>query len=237
MKKPVKTALILICFLLISAKSSLASVLTDDKMKEEIKTSIQEQIKGNLQGDVTINIGVLPFKNVSVPDGKVRVVAEINSKYFSTNMLARINIYVNGESVKTFGVPISFEVRDYVWVAKDQIQRGKAFNPKNVALEKKDISSFMENAARQNFDIGASLAGKTYKVGDIIDQRYIEKTPDVLRNSQVSVILQSDSVTITFDGEALENGKIGDFIRVKSKRYNKFYTAKVVSENVVIINI
>ena len=44
-------------------------------------------------------------------------------------------------------------------------------------------------------------------------------------------------IKLSIEVTALENGVIGDYIKVKSKEYNKIYQGKVINSNQVLIQI
>jgi flagella basal body P-ring formation protein FlgA len=61
--------------------------------------------------------------------------------------------------------------------------------------------------------------------------------PAVAKNSVVSVIFDTGGINIAIDAEALQNGCIGDTVRIRSDEYKKFYTGKVVDTNKVLVKI
>ena len=82
------------------------------------------------------------------------------------------------------------------------------------------------------------IAKKDYKDGDYIDKRFIKVKPDVVKNSQVRIILNSgNGLQISIDGIAKADGTIGEYVTVENKMYNKVYSAKVIGENRVEVNI
>ena len=87
-----------------------------------------------------------------------------------------------------------------------------------------------------------SLLGNTVNIktkdGDYIDKRFIKVKPDVVKNSQVRIILNSgNGLQISIDGIAKADGTIGEYVTVENKMYNKVYSAKVIGENRVEVNI
>ncbi|MDD3149714.1 MAG: flagellar basal body P-ring formation chaperone FlgA, partial [Candidatus Gastranaerophilales bacterium] len=160
-----------------------------------------------------------------------------NLRYFSPNTILRVTVFSNNKYVKSFGVPVSIRISDNVLVAKDFIENGQALSTSNLAVEKKDISLKVDKVLRADFNWSDMITRKQFKAGDIIDKRFIESAPEVVKNSPVSIIFQTANLKISLDAQAMEDGKIGDFIKVKCKKYQKSYRAKVISENTVLVNI
>ena len=237
MRNLVKTAVISLALLIINIGKVNAAVLDSHFIIKQIKKDVVEQVSSMVSGKVEVDVTSLPYKTIEVPDGKVDVVTNINLQYFSSLTVARVEILVNGQKVKSFGAPLKLSVYDKVWVAQDVIDRGKSLSNSNLTLEKKELGLMAENAAREDFSPYNCFAKKTFKPGDIIDTRYVEKIPLVMKNSPVSFIFKSSEITITMSAKALDDGKIGDYIRVRNNRYKKDYIGKVISANTVLVNI
>jgi flagella basal body P-ring formation protein FlgA len=214
-----------------------AAVLSENFLKAEITKSIKSQLDKISDLETTVNIIQMPFKNLKVTDGKIVVKADINIDYFTTRTLAKVDICVNGKSERTFGIPVEITAQNYVWVTTEPIRKGSAFTSNNLKLEKRDISSFMKFAADKNYDFSNHIAQKNFNTGEILDKRFIESKPDVFRNNIVTITFETDYINMTMDAEAMESGRIGDYIKVKSKKYGKYYQGQITDTNQVLVKI
>lgn len=237
MKKIFKTAILVLIFSALSIKAS-AAVLDAKFLKEKIKKDVEEQIKSTVKGKITVEIGDLPYEKIETNEGKngkVEIESKINLKFFNPITLVRVSILVNGELYKSFVAQAKINIYDRVWVANDYIKRGEVLT--NVVLEEKEISYLSKTFTGKNFDPYKYVSKKNYKPGDIIDSDYIENIPAIVKDSPVSVIFKTPSVSITIQATALDKGSIGDYIKVRSKNYKKDYMGKIISENMVLVNI
>lgn len=226
--------LFLTCFI---NKPVFSAVLNSSVIADKVKKDVSNQVSTIVKGKIVTDIVNIPYKKIDLPDGKVEVKTSVNLNFFSSYTVSKVNISVNGETVKTFGVPVRIHVFDKVWVAKDIINNGELLSNSNLELEIKDISVLVENATREDFSFDNLKTKRAYKAGDIIDKRYIAKIPNIVRNSIVSIIFQSKNFTMTLSGEALEDGNIGDYIRVRNKQYKKDYIGRIIDVNQILINI
>lgn len=236
MKKILKTALIISIFAL-SCKAN-AAVLDSKYLKEQIKKDVEEQIKTKVKGNINVEITGLPYKQIEINEEKnvkVGIEAKINLKFFNPTTLVRVNVLVNGEIYKSFIAQAKISVYDKVWVATDYIKRGEAFT--NVTLQEKEITYLPEKTAGSNFNPYKYISEKNYKPGDIIEPDFVENIPAIIRNNPVSVIFKTDTISVTIPAIALNDGKIGDYIRVRSKDYKKEYQGRIISENTVLVSI
>ena len=79
---------------------------------------------------------------------------------------------------------------------------------------------------------------KIFRTGEVIDKRFINVKPDVVRNTEVRVFFASnDNLMVTIDAVALEDGLIGEWVSVENKNYKKVYKGKIIGENRVLVTI
>ncbi len=237
MKKLINFILITIVIIGFSSIKADSAVLTFQYLSEKIKKDILEQLSSSVKGQPVIEINETQHKTIEVPDGNVKINTSYNDNYFSSHSMVKADIVVDGVKERTLILPVNIKIYDNVWVVTEHIDRGKAFSGSNVTVEKRDISSYVRYALRSNTDIEGMLARKTFKPGDIIDNRYVENAPAVKKESPVSVVFKSDFVMVTMSAEAMDNGNIGDFIKVKNTRYKKIYIGRVISPNTVLVDI
>lgn len=233
MKNLFKTALFILIFSAFSFKAD-AAVLDSKVLKEKIKKDVEELVKAKIKGTLKVEIADLPFEKIET-GGKVEVETQINNRFFNPVTIVRVNILVNGEEYKSFITQAKINVYDRVWVARDYIKRGDTLT--QVALEEKETTYLPKTTMGKDFDPYKYVSEKNYKPGDVIDSNFIEKTPAIVKDSPVSVIFQTQSVSITIPATALDKGSIGDYIKVRSKNYKKDYMGKIISENIVLVNI
>lgn len=237
MLKSLKIALILMILLFCTSKSTFAATLSETFIKEEISKDINQQLAQITKAEISVNVLRMPYKSITVAEGQISISANINLDYLRTRTLAKVSIYVDGKKEKTFGVPVEITAKDYVWVAKESIKRNSTLTMNNLKLEKKDISSNLKFSINKNFKFTKHLAKKHFSIGEIIDKRFIASIPDVMRNNLVVVTFSTKTLNMTIDAEAMEDGKIGDYIRVKSKKYKRYYKGQIIATNQVLVKI
>lgn len=230
-------SILLISLNLFIVKSVNASTLYSKNIENIIKNDVTNQISTIAKGKITTEIVDMPFNSLSIPNGNLKIVTDVNLNYFSSFTIARVKLLVNGQIVKRFGVPVKIHIYDSVLVAITDINNGDDLTFNNVVPEYKDIASMTSNVVRSSFNIDNKKTNRAYRAGDIIDKRFIIEKPSVVRNSLVSIYFQDDNFTLTLTGKALDNGKIGDFIRVRNYDYKKDYTAEIIGVNKVLVNL
>ena len=217
-----------------STAKANSAILDAQFVSQQIKKDITAQIQKEHNGKVEVDVLALPYQAIELPDGNIEIKTETNLQNISSTIL-KVNVFVNNVKVKTFGARVEIKIYDKVWVAQNWIKRGETL--KNLKLEEKNISSMPNEAARKNFEPANYMARKNIKPGEIINLNYIQEVPTIVKDSPVSLIFRTPLVSITIPAIAVDEGKRGDYIKVKNKAYGKSYVGKIIGENIVLVNI
>ncbi len=221
----------------IFCNKTYAAVLSSQDLVEKIKESVSEQIQQNTKQDLEIDVKInsLPYKTMNVPEGKLEIKTSLNSKYFNSSTIVKVKILIDNDLFKTFGARVDLKVYDDVWVTTERIKKGEVLT--DLVLEKRNIGSLLNKVVDKDFDSTNYLTTRVMKSGAVIKKESIERIPDIMKGSVVSVIFKTPLVSVVLPAEAITNGYKGGFIKVKNKKYNKKYIGKVIGANLILVNI
>ncbi len=99
-----------------------------------------------------------------------------------------------------------------------------------------DGAVYKSFTAQGKIDIGNNKNSMISK-NSITERNFNKIKPVIIRDNTISVIFKADKVSITIPAVALNNGCIGDYIKVRSTDYKKHYQGKVIGENLVLVDI
>ena len=71
---------------------------------------------------------------------------------------------------------------------------------------------------------------------EIVESWMIEKVPDVAKGNSVTAIYSKSNITLTLDAKILENGYIGEPVKVKLEKNKKVLLGKIYDKETVIIS-
>lgn len=223
--------------LVLSAIKTNAAVLTGNEVRHMISAQVEKNHQQYTDAELKAEVVALPFKDLEVPNGNISMTVQSSADKFLARDLAKVYVYVNGNMVKSFNAPIVVKAYKNVLVSTGFINRENAITPSNVTIKKIEVSNTIQyplEATALGKDI---LAKKAFRDGEIIDKRFVKLRPDVLRNSTVTVVFNTNNLSISIEAIALSDGVIGDNICTMNKNYNKVYTGKVIGENKVLVKI
>ncbi len=141
-------------------------------------------------------------------------------------------ITVNGEVVKKFWIPVRVERKVKVVVAAKPIPRGT-----KITLDEITLKKVRESRARGGTDNVSSVIGATarrdFLPGDVITERGIVPNFAVKKNQPVRVVYRNGAIKVELLGIALQDGVVGNIIKVKNPSTGKVLICKVTGNGLV----
>ena len=236
MKNLFKTFLIAFMVLLGNVMPSEALVLDNDYLQAKITEDLNNKYKKS-NPDGVIVVKNVPQVSVDLKGSTLMIESTCDFYSQGRNKIAKVVLSEDGRVLRTIAVPVEVVAYDMVLVTTKDIQRGEELNSSNTRYEKRNIENNIGNVIAENYDFSNMTSRKILKAGEIVDKRYLVKQTAVHRSTPVVAIFQSGGIRLSLEVIAMENGGIGDYIKVHSKEYNKVYQGKVISSNKVLIQI
>ena len=214
-----------------------AQIIAGDVVKTDIAKVLKTTYYNSLTGfDVEVKILNVPFRELVLPDGKVSYKVTSPEGRYLPRDIKRVDVYVNNEFIRTLNLPVIMKAFKEVIVARDAIMMGQAVTTENTIINKIDCAEKLEYILGEESLKKDITTKKPMRAGEIIDKRFVKIKPDVVRNTEVRVFFSSnDSLMVTIDAVALEDGLIGEWVNVENKNYKKIYKGKIIGENRVLV--
>lgn len=229
--------LILIMALAFGSLKAKAAILSNSEIKANIVKQVIENYKKYTDAQLDVEVVALPFRDLYLPDGKVSFIVTPSMDKFMARDLEKVSVCVNDSVVKTFNAPVVVKAWETVLVASCFINREERITPDVVTVKKVEISNTLMYPLRADAMGKDILAKKAFREGEIIDKRFVKLRPDVLRNSNVTVVFNTSNLTVSTEAIALSDGVIGDTICLMNKNYNRTYKGRVIGENKVLVKL
>ena len=214
--------------LILTSNVALAVTFTDSFVREEVrKQIILQKIISNM-----------PFKTMTVSDGKIKFVVTSNFEKFVPRDIKKVYVYSNGKLEREFLVQVRTLAYKNVLCAKTQMERESLLSNANVSAKRMEVSAQLDYVLTpEMLENKQIITKKWFREGEILDKRFVRIKPDVERNSEVQTYFKSNGIMIMISGKALDEGMVGDYINVQNETYKRTYKARVIGENKVLVNI
>ena len=140
-------------------------------------------------------------------------------------------VIINEKVEKRFNVYLSVGKRRSVYVLKDGVSRGEKFSLNKI--EKKEIIDDGKKVYIGEQDI-EKYQKKVYKMpikrGEILKAEDFTGLKVIRQNSKVRVVIESEGMAVTYIGRAMEDGYLGESVKVINENSKKIITG-IVQEN------
>lgn len=195
-------------------------------LRQQVEAFLQQEYFSPQNERLSINIGywdrrlslaacqqAVAFKlqDTAAPGGSVTVNCHCpDTPGWSIHLSAQVDIYRQ------------------VAVAKHNISRGNLIRETDLEYETRNISQVPEQSLT-NKSIAVGMAAKRLITkGDVIRPSLLDQPKQVNRGELVTIVSNSGSISVVMQGTAMNDGKLGQRIRVKNNQSERIITAKVV---------
>jgi flagella basal body P-ring formation protein FlgA len=122
-----------------------------------------------------------------------------------------------------------------VLVATDRISRLGELSEESILIERKEITDLREQPLTEIKSLSGQRARRNLAKGIILTTGDIEPLPAVKSHRDIHLIYVSGLCRVTSKGETLQDGQIGEFIKVRNKSSGKIVLARVVDETTAAV--
>jgi flagella basal body P-ring formation protein FlgA len=146
-----------------------------------------------------------------------------------------VDLAVDGRHARA--VPVTFMVQAFrdEWVTRSAVARGASLQPGE--LERNEVPISPQSAPSPALSAAAPLrALRNLPAGSVVGQGDTEVVAPVTRGEQVTVVASGTGVLLESQGEALQDGRLGQTVRVRARGATEPVMARVVGKARVEVN-
>lgn len=130
-------------------------------------------------------------------------------------------------------VPTTVKVYKPVVVTTRPISRNELLTNNDVSLQEVDISSLNEGYFEDPSDVIDYVVNYPTRAGMILIPRAIAKPKIIVRGDMVSLVAESEGLIVRMHGMAMEDGALGDNIKIKNSSSKKVVEGIVMGSGTV----
>ncbi len=212
-------------------QSASSRVITGREMEQVLADYLAGQSELLPQVALRFKSMLLP-EAYSVPAGRIvhQVIPDkpgvIGSSRFT--LLTR----VDGRTVSNQSVRVEIEALADIAVVTAGLRRGTILTAADVELSYQDISRYKEPVFSLDEVVGKRLK-RSVRLGAALQRHQIEFPPLIKRGERVMIEARGQGLTLTAGGEAKEDGRPGEAIRVMNSSSRKEVLCRVVAPGLV----
>ncbi len=111
------------------------------------------------------------------------------------------------------------------------IQKGRVITPETAELTEIPFTTLYHKPFDAS-DFNRYVAKQPIKEGTILSMEKLKRSTDIQRNDEVTALIRDGGVQLRFRAKALQEGNVGDIIRIR-KDYKKRFKARILSNTTV----
>ncbi len=169
---------------------------------------------------------------LTVPAGE-RVKLEIrdlrfddrNERFSATAAAGAITTIVAGQAARMIEVPTTVT----------RLVRGEIVQAKDLRPQRVRATALSSDALLSGTDIVGKAAKRTVAAGEILRSNDVQTPIVVEKGALVTMIVHTPFMQLTSQGKALEDGAVGETIRVLNIRSKKMVEAQVTKPDIVVV--
>jgi len=132
-----------------------------------------------------------------------------------------VGVRCTGKKAWSLHVPVTISIYGKVLVASHQLQKGRVLTTADLKLAKNNLAN-LSYGYYENLDNAIGMKLKRHvSAGTVLTPAMLKKPRIITRGQKVTIMAQSGSMLVRMKGKALDNGAIGDRIKVINIRSKK----------------
>ena len=196
---------------------------------EEIRDGVESYILGNSPGDSETEVSVSPL------DSRLRLQKcdkDLTYEWATQRQSAgNVTVKVSCDSSNPWSFFVNARIHREVAVvvASRNLRRGEILSEADVRIDKRRLDS-LHGPYIEEPEIAVGLELKRHvSTGDLITKSQVAQPMLIKRGQQVTINARFGQISVSTPGEALSNGRLGEYIRVKNLKSKRIVQGVVNS--------
>lgn len=223
-----------------AASDSIAAPRTRSLAEAELK----DLLTAALQRDRVRDRGELELRftrawsPVAVPEGETTVnILELPSTGVGPNFIVRFELRVAGQVIGTWQAPLQAHVWRDIWVARSPLKRGQLLSESDRVKERRDVLVLRDACLEDVPDESRSEIAEALSAGAPLYVSSVKLRRLVRRGQVAEAVVQDGVMSVSLKVEVLEDGVLGQFIRVRNPQSKREFRGKVENEQTVLVGL
>lgn len=147
-----------------------------------------------------------------------------------------VEILIDGQAYRVVTVPVLIRMIAKVPVSSRAIARNELLDPSNTAWEEREVTLLPDDIVIGEL-ASTWMASAPIPQGVVLRRQWLSEPPVIKSGNEVEVVVTSGAVRVTDKGIAIQDGQIGDKIKVRLQRGSQEIRATVKGPGMTEISI
>ncbi|MBT4502181.1 MAG: flagellar basal body P-ring formation protein FlgA [Gemmatimonadetes bacterium] len=234
-----KTVIICLLALLLAQTVAADRMLSVEEIHRAVEAFVQAGLEGELEADGRIEVRTRWQHDIPLEaDGDVAVqVRRLSSRPLRGPVVLKVGVMVGGRIQKEMSITADIRHFGQVLVADIGLRRGEELASEAVVLAERDITKNRDGFFTDPSELEELRMRRAIRPGNVLTRRHVEPVPVVQRGEEITLLAGSAHLQISLPGEAMQDGGIGERIRVRNPASGKVLYGEVVDSKNVLVGI
>jgi flagella basal body P-ring formation protein FlgA len=175
--------------------------------------------------------------DLQVPQGQLTYELLPRSHHLSPGPISlTVVVRVDGKPVRRLLAVGTISVSTEVVVAVMPLSRDQIITRADVRLEERTLAQVPEGAMTDLQEVIGKRPRRSISSGTPLHARLLEAPPVIQKGSVVTVLINTPTLSVVMQGQAKEDGAVGEQIRVVNLASRKEIYGRVIDENTVRVD-
>lgn len=215
------------------------TVVGPEEVHAAVESFVLAQVQNDLPADARAVVKVRWQGTLALQgEGEAQIrVRRASSRPLRGPSVLRVGVDVGGKTQRTMSVTADVRILRPVLVASHMLRRGEEIAPESFELVERDVTKVRGKYYVDAHMLQGLQARRTLSMGDMITDQHLQKIPVVKRGDAIQLVARAGRMSMSAAGEALQDGGVGDRIRVKNSDSGKVIYGHVLDGGVIQVGI
>ena len=234
-----KKVLLVLLVLLVPVGPAMAqNIVAAEDIAAAVTAFVTQQLQGQLAEDTRLEIDTRWQGNVVVANGDPQIrVRRASSRPLRGPTVLRVGIDAGGQTQRIMSVTADIRHLRPVLVASRMLRRGEALMLDLVELVECDITQLRHGYFTDVDALGNMRTRRSVVAGDVLTRNHVEVIPVINRGDEVELVARTNSLAISALGQAMQDGGIGERIRVKNSDSGKVLYGQILDASTIQVGL
>ncbi|MGD0060209.1 MAG: flagellar basal body P-ring formation chaperone FlgA [Verrucomicrobiia bacterium] len=210
--------------------------LDESEVKNLLTAVLQRDYVRDL-GELDLTLGH-PWASVTVSNAPVLLkVVEVPTLGVASSFIVRFELVAGNESLGLWQMPLAARVWRDVWVAHSQLHRGQVFGNADCVRERRDVLTTREAYLGGDTEPAELELAQGVSPGATILTHHLKPRTLVRRGQVAEAVVRDGGMAISLKVEVLEDGTMGQQVRVRNVQSNHEFRGKVENEGTISVSL
>jgi flagella basal body P-ring formation protein FlgA len=209
-------------------------LLVETEIKEWLRAKLQQE-SVRTRGDLELRLA-RPWKPLPVPDESIELrLVDLPETGVAASFLLRFELTAAKESLGSWQQVIQAHVWRDIWTTRSPVKRGTPLNGSDLLQTRFDVLALRDAMVTDPPPDGAVEWVETLPAGAPVYVHSFRPRALVHRGDLIAAMLQDGAMTISLKVEVLEEGGMGQSIRVRNPLSKREFRGKVQNEQSILV--